>query len=531
MLFDSLPHDLLTLKEASEWASGHLQKNVTTANIAYLVNYAKIRKFTNQNKLLVSKCDLISYYESFYGKREIHWKNQLGDDLNWALSFDYLKEAETTKHVHRLHPYKGKFIPQLVEYFLDNHVDEFKTQIYFQPGDIVLDPFCGSGTTLVQANELGMHAIGIDISAFNSLICNVKVTRYPLAEVRQALDRITQALKLFISKTRIHEFESHLAALLKDFNDLHFPSPEYKHKIKKGEIDETSYGAEKEQEFLTTYQQLVQRYQITLLQQKCENFLDQWYLEPIRQEIDFIFSLIKEIANKPVKKLLAVILSRTIRSCRATTHADLATLKSPVTATYYCAKHGKVCKPLFSMLSWWERYCQDTLQRLSQFERLRTDTWQICLTGDARQLNLFEILQEKQPKFAEQVLKQKIKGIFSSPPYVGLIDYHEQHAYAYDLFGFDRNDGLEIGALRRGQGKEARQDYVEAIAAVLNHNKQYLADNYDVFLVANDKYNLYATIAEKAKMQIVNQFKRPVLNRSEKDKSAYAEIIFHLKEA
>ena len=47
---------------------------------------------------------------------------------------------------------------------------------------------------------------------------------------------------------------------------------------------------------------------------------------------------------------------------------------------------------------------------------------------------------------------------------------------------------------------------------------------------ANDKYNLYPSIAEKAGMRIVNKYKRPVLNRTEKDKSAYAEIIFHLKE-
>ena len=36
--------------------------------------------------------------------------------------------------------------------------------------------------------------------------------------------------------------------------------------------------------------------------------------------------------------------------------------------------------------------------------------------------------------------------------------------------------------------------------------------------------------AEKAGMKIVQQFKRPVLNRTEKDKGAYSEIIFHLKE-
>ncbi len=40
---------------------------------------------------------------------------------------------------------------------------------------------------------------------------------------------------------------------------------------------------------------------------------------------------------------------------------------------------------------------------------------------------------------------------------------------------------------------------------------------------------MYPTIAENSGMQIVNQFKRPVLNRTEKDKGAYSEIIFHLK--
>ena len=56
-----------------------------------------------------------------------------------------------------------------------------------------------------------------------------------------------------------------------------------------------------------------------------------------------------------------------------------------------------------------------------------------------------------------------------------------------------------------------------------------MIDDYDVFLVANDKFNLYTTIADKAEMQIVEQFKRPVLNRTEKNKNAYSEIIFHLK--
>jgi hypothetical protein len=40
---------------------------------------------------------------------------------------------------------------------------------------------------------------------------------------------------------------------------------------------------------------------------------------------------------------------------------------------------------------------------------------------------------------------------------------------------------------------------------------------------------MYPLIAENAGMKIVHQFKRPVLNRTEKDKGAYSEVIFHLK--
>jgi len=144
-------------------------------------------------------------------------------------------------------------------------------------------------------------------------------------------------------------------------------------------------------------------------------------------------------------------------------------------------------------------------------------------------LTFFSGLNKRDASFAKVVETNKIDGIFSSPPYVGLIDYHEQHAYSYDLFGFERKDELEIGPLYKGQGRAARESYAQGIADVLNNSKKYLKKDYDVFLVANDKYGLYPKIAELAGMQIVNQYKRPVLNRVEKDRNAYSEIIFHLK--
>ena len=522
--------ELLSIKEASDWATEYLGKAVTTSNISYLIQYGRIKRIGSNGITQISKQELINYYKSFNGHRELSWKDQLGSDLNWALSFDQYKEAETTKHVHRLHPYKGKFIPQLVEYFLDDHTDNFKTKTYFKKGDIVLDPFSGSGTTMVQACELGIHCIGIDISAFNSFIGNCKVTKYNLLDVQTEINRITKELKEFLTNSHTLKFEEKLLRALYNFNNKHFPVPEYKYKLRQGKIDEEKYGAEKEKEFLPTYNKLVKEYNIKLRQDKSETFLDKWFSQHIREEIEFVFNQIKKIKNISTKKIVSIILSRTIRSCRATTHADLATLKEQITSTYYCAKHGKICKPLFSILKWWETYSKDTISRIDYFDRLRTNTHQICLTGDSRTIDIFKELEKKNPAFAEIVKKKKVKGIFSSPPYMGLIDYHEQHAYAYDLFGFKRQDELEIGPLYKGQGREAKQSYIKGISDVLNNCKKFLADDYDILLVANDKYNMYPTIAENAGMKIVNQYKRPVLNRTEKDKGAYAEIIFHLKE-
>src|SRR5436190_6047806 len=103
-------------------------------------------------------------------------------DLSW--SERELPERERTKHVHRLHPYLGKFIPQLVEALLGRYVSRGR----------VLDPFAGSGTTLVQALESGLDACGADVAAFNCLLMRVKTREYnPFvleSELRDALARL-----------------------------------------------------------------------------------------------------------------------------------------------------------------------------------------------------------------------------------------------------------------------------------------------------------------------------------------------------
>ena len=106
------------------------QKDVSESNTSYLVQYSKVRKHNDGSSVFVDMDDLKNYYDSYHDQREVGWKKKLGNDLNWALSFDHLREKDITKYVHRLHPYKGKFIPQLVQYFIDNHTDDFKKNFF-----------------------------------------------------------------------------------------------------------------------------------------------------------------------------------------------------------------------------------------------------------------------------------------------------------------------------------------------------------------------------------------------------------------
>lgn len=68
---------------------------------------------------------------------------------------------------HWTYPYKGKFHPQMIRALLNI--------IRLKPGDTVLDPFIGSGTTPVEAQLLGINCIGIDISPLCTPQSRVKV--------------------------------------------------------------------------------------------------------------------------------------------------------------------------------------------------------------------------------------------------------------------------------------------------------------------------------------------------------------------
>jgi DNA modification methylase len=68
---------------------------------------------------------------------------------------------------HGFYKYPARFSPVFARAVIE---------IFTKPGDLVLDPYVGGGTTLVEARALGREAVGIDISALAEFVANVKCT-------------------------------------------------------------------------------------------------------------------------------------------------------------------------------------------------------------------------------------------------------------------------------------------------------------------------------------------------------------------
>ncbi|RLB32748.1 MAG: hypothetical protein DRH12_19105, partial [Deltaproteobacteria bacterium] len=96
-----------------------------------------------------------------------------------VLSFSEVRQSERTKHVHGLHPYLGKFIPQLVEFLLKHSRLSRK--------DIVVDPFAGSGTTNVECMIRGIPSIGLELSEFGHLFAKAKTGHYNLKILKREI--------------------------------------------------------------------------------------------------------------------------------------------------------------------------------------------------------------------------------------------------------------------------------------------------------------------------------------------------------
>ena len=112
-----------------------------------------------------------------------------------AIAIDFRQESRSLQKIdrgrHFLHPYPAKMLAEIPHFFLSN-------SILSVPGDEVLDPFCGTGTVLLEAARLGRTPIGADSNPLARLITRVKLTSIPGAKIHKALERIKRVTSTIV---------------------------------------------------------------------------------------------------------------------------------------------------------------------------------------------------------------------------------------------------------------------------------------------------------------------------------------------
>ena len=119
-----------------------------------------------------------------------------------------------------------------------------------------------------------------------------------------------------------------------------------------------------------------------------------------------------------------------------------------------------------------------------------------------------------------------IDGIMTSPPYVGLIDYHEQHTYSYHLLGLTKYCHNEIGPASKGKSEEAKQQYKRDIAEVFRRALKVMKSGGHLIVVAHDRSNIYDNIANHIGVEVEGIVRRHVNRRTGRRGNSFFESVF-----
>lgn len=171
--------------------------------------------------------------------------------------------ANTKTHTHGFHTYPAMMIPQVARRLI---------RLYARPHETLLDPFCGSGTSLVEARLAGLNAYGIDLNPLAVLLARVKTTPLPAEHLQAALSQIYE---------RYRQFES-------------LPEEEKIHRTPR---------------FFN---------------------IDYWFAPAIQRDLALLRDAILEIPHPPTREFFLVAFSHTVRECSYTRKGEFKLYRIPL---------------------------------------------------------------------------------------------------------------------------------------------------------------------------------------------------------
>jgi len=297
---------------------------------------------------------------------------------------------------HYLFRYPAKFHPPVARALI---------QQFSNPGDIVLDPFCGSGTLLVEAMPLGRNIIGLDIDPVAAFVSRVKTMRISTAQLRCSAQMLLDAIA-----PHERSAEEYHSLMFADIDEVHFSTEAKAHKVDIPPIPNLSH----------------------------------WFRNYVVLDLAVIR---REIGLLPIPERHRDFLKLCFGSIiRNSSNADPVPISGLEVTSYMLKKEekGRQINP-FTLF---RKRLQKSLDDWEEFqERLvRTHSWARIRHGNAVTVR--------------RHVRQPIDVVITSPPYHNAVDYYRRHTLEMYWLNFvnTRHDRLALRSKYIGRQRVAQSD-------------------------------------------------------------------------
>lgn len=377
-----------------------------------------------------------------------------------------------TNHVHGLHSYPARMHPP---------VPRKAINLLAHPGDLVLDPFCGSGGVLVEARIQGYRSVGIDINPLAYLLSRVKTTplnpytlsrewRSVLSQIKSGwktpeVSKIVKILKR-ADKTRNKERKDSLIdEIKKEFESIHFKVPDFS--------------------------------TINIFY---------WFKPESIADLAVIKNCLDRIKKEEIREFFYVCFSNTVRQVSGTRKGEFKLYRIPETKW---TKHNPDTLGIFA------RILVTNIAKMGEFYELcknnkTNDTFSLVVKSDTRKIFTSEFPEEgKKALFAKNgdEIQGKVNLIVTSPPYGDsgtTVAYGQFSRYSSFWLGYAKEEFYDIDKVSIGGRKkeeELSSESLDRTLKVISSEDQKRAKQVKSFFVDLNEclINLHKILADNGK--------------------------------